>query len=128
MLAIDAREMSVAGRESGWPAPTAEAVSLLVQRGVRCLGTDTPSVGAVEDGYPAHVAGLAHGLIYVEGLCRLEQLPVRGAEFLFLPISLRGGTGAPGRADRSPRLTIRLARRRARTADRRRGSTRPPSA
>jgi isatin hydrolase len=88
----------VAGREPGWPAPTAEAVSLLVQRGVRCLGTDAPSVGAVEDGYPAHVAGLAHGLIYVEGLCRLEQLPVRGSEFLFLPISLRGGTGAPGRA------------------------------
>jgi kynurenine formamidase len=88
----------VAGRRSGWPAPTAEAVSLLVQRGVRLLATDTPSVGAVEDGYPAHVAGLAHGLVYVEGLGGLEQLPVRGATFLFLPVSLRGGTGAPGRA------------------------------
>jgi kynurenine formamidase len=88
----------VAGRQSGWPAPTPEAVSLLIRRGVRCLGVDTPSVGAVEDGYPAHVAGLAHGMVYVEGLAGLAQLPARGAVFLFLPVSLRGGTGAPGRA------------------------------
>jgi kynurenine formamidase len=88
----------VAGREPGWPAPTAEAVSLLVDRGIRCLATDTPSVGAVEDGYPAHIAGLAHGLVYVEGLTRLAELPVRGGIFVFLPLPVRGGTGAPGRA------------------------------
>jgi kynurenine formamidase len=88
----------VAGREPGWPAPTADAVSLLVDRGIRCLATDTPSVGAVEDGLPAHVAGLAHGLVYVEGLTRLAELPVRGGIFVFLPLPVRGGTGAPGRA------------------------------
>jgi len=88
----------VAGREPGWPAPTADAVSLLVDRGIRCLATDTPSVGAVEDGYPAHVAGLAHGVVYVEGLTGLDQLPVRGGIFVFLPLPVRGGTGAPGRA------------------------------
>ena len=55
-------------------------------------------MGAVEDGYPAHVAGLAHGMVYVEGLARLGELPVRGATFLFLPIPIRGGSGAPGRA------------------------------
>jgi kynurenine formamidase len=88
----------VAGREPGWPAPTPDAVEFLVARGVTCLGVDTPSVGAVEDGYPAHVAGLAHGMVYVEGLARLAELPVRGATFLFLPIPIRGGSGAPGRA------------------------------
>jgi isatin hydrolase len=88
----------VAGRKPGWPAPTAHAVSLLVDRGVRCLATDTPSVGAVEDGYGAHVAGLAHGVVYVEGLTRLAELPVRGGIFMFLPLPVRGGTGAPGRA------------------------------
>jgi kynurenine formamidase len=88
----------VTGREPGWPAPTAEAVSLLAARGVKCLGVDTPSVGAVHDGYSPHVAGLAHGLVYVEGLARLSELPVRGATFVFLPISIRGGSGAPGRA------------------------------
>ena len=88
----------LAGREAAWPAPTAEAVSLLVERGVRCLGVDTPSVGAAEDGYPAHIAGLAHGLVYVEGLARLVELPVRGGIFVFLPLAVRGGSGAPGRA------------------------------
>jgi isatin hydrolase len=88
----------VGGRAPGWPAPTAEFVSLLVERGVRCLGVDTPSVGATEDGYPAHYAGLAHGVVYVEGLARLAQLPVRSAIFIFLPIAIRGGSGAPGRA------------------------------
>lgn len=88
----------VTGRAPGWPAPTAEAVALLVERGVRCLGVDTPSVGATEDGYPAHFAGLSHGVVYVEGLARLAQLPVRGAIFVFLPVAVRGGSGAPGRA------------------------------
>jgi kynurenine formamidase len=88
----------VAGREPAWPAPTAEAVALLVDRGIRCLGTDTPSVGAAEDGLTAHIAGLAHGLVYVEGLTRLSELPVRGAIFVFLPLPVRGGSGAPGRA------------------------------
>jgi kynurenine formamidase len=88
----------VFGRSPAWPAPTAEAVELLADRGVRCLGVDTPSVGACEDGYPAHFAGLSRGLVYVEGLARLGELPPRGALFLFLPVSLRGGSGAPGRA------------------------------
>ncbi|HET8607672.1 MAG TPA: cyclase family protein [Gaiellaceae bacterium] len=88
----------VGGRVPAWPAPTPEAVELLVERGVRCLGTDTPSVGAAENGYPAHFAGLSHGMAYVEGLARLAELPVRGATFAFFPVLLRGGSGAPGRA------------------------------
>jgi len=89
---------AVAGRQPGWPSPTPEAVELLLSRGVRCLGVDTPSVGAVDDGYSAHIAGLAKGMVYVEGLTRLAKLPVRGATFLFLPLPITGGTGAPGRA------------------------------
>jgi isatin hydrolase len=88
----------VTGRVPAWPAPTAEAVQLLVERGVRCLGADTPSIGAADDGYPAHFAGLSQGLAYVEGLARLAELPVRGALFAFFPLLLRGGSGAPGRA------------------------------
>lgn len=81
-----------------WPAPTPDLIALLLRRGTRCIGIDTPSVGAAEDGHPTHVAGLAEGLVFVEGLARLERLPPRGALFLFLPLSLLGGTGAPGRA------------------------------
>jgi kynurenine formamidase len=37
-------------------------------------------------------------MVYVEGLARLRELPVRGAIFAFFPLLLRGGSGAPGRA------------------------------
>jgi kynurenine formamidase len=89
----------LAGLEPAWPSPTPEAVSLLVERGVCCLGVDTPSVGAAEDGRPAHLAGLANGLVYVEGLARLVELPVRGATF-FVPAAAHprrvGGAGPGG--------------------------------
>jgi kynurenine formamidase len=88
----------VARREPAWPAPAAGAIDLLLARRVRCLGVDTPSVGAADDPAAAHLAGLPHGLVYVEGLTRLDELPVRGAIFAFLPLPLRGGSGAPGRA------------------------------
>lgn len=50
--------------------------------GVTCIGTDGLSMGPVEGGIPVHLAGL----------------PPRGAWFMFLPLRLAGGTGAPGRA------------------------------
>jgi kynurenine formamidase len=37
-------------------------------------------------------------MVFVEALTGLEQLPPRGAWFLFLPIKLVAGTGGPGRA------------------------------
>lgn len=82
----------------GWPAPTAEAIEHLLARGVRCVGTDGVSIGAADDGEPAHTAGLAAGMVFVEALCNLAQLPPRGVLFLFLPIKVRDGTGGPGRA------------------------------
>lgn len=82
----------------GWPAPSAATVELLRDRGVTCLGTDGLSVGAAENGAPAHLAGLPHGMTFVEALCGLDRLPERGAWFLFLPLRLVAGTGGPGRA------------------------------
>jgi kynurenine formamidase len=82
----------------GWPAPDADAVSYLYERGVRCLGIDTPSMGAVHDGAPVHYEGLSRGMRYVEMLTGLERLPARGAYFIFLPVKVAGSTGGPGRA------------------------------
>lgn len=88
----------VAKRIPGWPAPTAATVELLRDRGVACLGTDGLSVGAAENGAPAHLAGLPHGMTFVEALSGLDRLPARGAWFMFLPLRLVAGTGGPGRA------------------------------
>lgn len=82
----------------GWPAPSPAAVLLLHERGVRTVGTDGASMGAVHDGAPVHQEGLSRGMVFVELLTGLAALPVRGAHFLFLPLKLAGGTGGPGRA------------------------------
>ncbi|MFF4710754.1 cyclase family protein [Streptomyces eurythermus] len=82
----------------GWPAPSVEAMELLLARGVRCVGIDAPSIGAAHDPVPVHVAGLRTGAVYIEGLTGLDRLPPRGAWFCFLPLKIEHGTGAPGRA------------------------------
>ncbi len=82
----------------GWPAPSAEAIVLLHERGVKLFCTDGPSIGAADEGVSMHLAGLGRNLLYVEGLTALEQLPVRGAYFVILPLKLAHSSGGNGRA------------------------------
>jgi len=82
----------------GWPAPDATAMEVLLERGVRCVGTDGPSMGSSHDGAPVHQVGLAGGAVFVEALCNLGELPRTGAWFCFAPLKVARGTGAPGRA------------------------------
>lgn len=85
-------------RGPGWPAPEAPAIVFLFERGVRCVGIDAPSIGASHLGPPAHQEGLSRRMRFVEELTGLEQLPTRGAFFLFLAPKVAGATGGPGRA------------------------------
>jgi len=82
----------------GWPVPDAEAVIYLHEQGVKCLGTDGVSIGAVQEGLSSHVAGLSRGMVYIECLTNLDKLPTRGFHFVFLPIKLEKSSGGPGRA------------------------------
>lgn len=92
------RDVVVTGRSPGWPAPAVETVELLLDRGVRCFGTDGVSVGPAHDAAPVHLLGLGAGMAMIECLTGLAALPARGAWFCFLPLRLVDGTGAPGRA------------------------------
>ena len=82
----------------GWPAPSAEAVEYLYDQGVRTLATDGPSIGAAHEGMSMHYAGLGRGMVYVEGLAQLEQLPIRGSYFVFMPLKIAESSGGSGRA------------------------------
>lgn len=82
----------------GWPAPGPETVIYLHEKGVKTIGTDATSLGSSHNGAPMHQEGLKRGLIYIEGLTNLDQLPPRGAQFVFLPLKVAGATGCPGRA------------------------------
>ena len=82
----------------GWPAPEPPVMQLLLDRGVRCVGTDSPSMGSSHDGAPVHVLALSQGVCFVEALTHLDRLPARGAWFCAAPVNLARGTGAPARA------------------------------
>lgn len=88
----------VARETPGWPAPSAEFVSCLADRGVAVLGVDTPTLGATHDPLPPHRAALSAGITPVEGLTNLASLYGETALFVFLPLPIRNGSGSPGRA------------------------------
>ena len=83
---------------TAWPAPSPATIELLLERGVRCVGTDSVSMGPAEDAAPVHVLGLSAGMVYIEALSHLGELPARGATFVFLPVKIGEGSGGPGRA------------------------------
>lgn len=91
-------DVLVTKEQPGWPAPDVPAMELLHARGVRCVGTDAPSMGSSHNGGPVHVWGLSRGIVYIEGLTNLDRLPARGATFVFLPLKVEGSSGGPGRA------------------------------
>ena len=92
------REVVVHGRGRAWHALSVETIELLMERGVRCIGTDGPTMGPAQGGQLVHVAALGKGAVFVECLANLGALPVRGATFVFLPLKVMRATGAPGRA------------------------------
>lgn len=82
----------------GWPAPSAEAVVYLFERGVRLLATDAPSIGGADEAMTMHYAGLERGMAYVESLTGLAELPIRGSYFMFMPVKVARSSGGSGRA------------------------------
>jgi kynurenine formamidase len=88
----------VQGSEPGWPAPSESAMQLLVDRGVKLVGTDGPTMGPAQGGRDVHLIGLGAGTCFIECMANLSELPETGAFFVFLPLKIVNGTGAPGRA------------------------------
>jgi kynurenine formamidase len=90
----------LAGKAEGWPAPTAEAIVFLAQKGVRCVGTDGPTLGGVNPRQAMMVywAAASRGVFPVEYLTNLGQLPASGAYFILAPIKVQGAHGGYGRA------------------------------
>jgi arylformamidase len=74
------------------------AIAALAERGVRLVGTDAPSVDALDSkDLPAHRACAAHDLTIVEGL-RLARVAPGRYELICLPLSLPDADGSPVRA------------------------------
>jgi len=89
----------VNGVTEGWPAPGPGVIKYLASRGIRCVGTDAPTVGGVEPRNAAmtYWALGSEGMVAVEFLIGLEELPSK-SYFIFAPIKIRDCHGGPGRA------------------------------
>jgi kynurenine formamidase len=92
--------MPLAGSAEGWPAVSPDAVAYLAAQGIRCLGTDGPTLGGVDPEVAREVDWLAgsKGLVVVEMLTGLEAIAGRDAFFLFAPIKIAATRGGYGRA------------------------------
>ena len=87
------------GKSEGWPAPGPEAIAYLAEKGIRCVGTDGPSLGGVTPpkALATYWALGTRGMVGVEFLTHVGEVP-EGAFFLFAPVRIRGCHGGPGRA------------------------------
>ena len=82
----------------GWPVPSDELFQFLGRRGVRHVGISSPSMGALDDSFGPHRAGIELGMTYAECLIGLDRVPARGALYVGLPLKISGQSGSPIRA------------------------------
>lgn len=79
-----------------YPSFTRDACELLIRRGIRLLGMDTPSPDRYEDS-PNHKLLLKKGVFLLEYLCSLEKLKGPKIKLIALPLKIRGVDGSPAR-------------------------------
>jgi kynurenine formamidase len=86
------------GYVAHWPGLSRDAAAHLLDRRVRAVGTDCLSIdcsGSTE--IPAHDRFLRNGILIMENLAALDELPDRFF-FLATPLKIKDGSGSPIRA------------------------------
>ncbi len=82
--------------ELHFPGIDSAAAQRLVERGVRAVGIDTPSIDYGQSGsYPAHQVLFAANIPAFENVANLDRLPVKGSFVVALPMKIKGGSGGP---------------------------------
>ncbi len=90
----------LAGKSEGWPTPDFEVINYLAEKGIRCLGTDGPTLGGVNREHALMVNWLAasRGLLTIEFLTGLSAIADKPSFFAFAPIKIKGTRAGYGRA------------------------------
>jgi len=84
---------------SGHPFLTAAAAAYLKEQGAVLVGIDSLNIDDIADGSrPVHTTLLGAGILIVEHLCNLEQLPLSGFRFSAVPVKVKGMGTFPVRA------------------------------
>ncbi|MGC6448961.1 MAG: cyclase family protein [Pirellulaceae bacterium] len=89
----------IKGDSEGWPAPGPAAIVYLKSKGIRCVATDAPDLGGVNEkrALMTYWALGSHEMVGVEFLNNVHKIPA-GGYFLFAAIKIRDCHGGPGRA------------------------------
>jgi len=80
------------------PALTPDAADYLVQKRIKAIGVDTVSPDVSGSPLPVHQILLSHGVLIIEALSNLDQIPEGRCLFVALPLKIHGGSGSPVRA------------------------------
>ena len=84
---------------SGHPFLTAAAATYLKEQGAVLVGIDSLNIDDTADGSrPVHTTLLGAGILIVEHLCNLDQLPLSGFRFSAVPVKVKGVGTFPVRA------------------------------
>ncbi len=87
----------------GYPHLSQEACRWLVKKGLKLLGTDTPSLDdpknnrSSDTDSPNHKYFLKRGVVLLEYLCNLDNLKGSRIFIIALPLKIRGADGSPAR-------------------------------
>lgn len=93
------RHWGDAAYHTGYPVLSEKAADWICGFRLKGLGVDAISVDQPQaPGLPVHHRLLAHRMIIVENLNRLQDLPQSGFTFFALPLLIRNGDGSPIRA------------------------------
>lgn len=88
----------------GWPYLGGSGIDLLMERHIKALGVDCPDPDKVDQRdlasatFDAHRRLLGAGILIIENLARLAEIPVPRVDFLALALPVRGASGSPIRA------------------------------
>jgi arylformamidase len=82
--------------DPSYPSLSRDAAAFLIEEGVRCIGTDTPSIEAFECDGSVHRLLCQHSLLVIE-LLDLGHVPAGEYHICALPLKVKQGDGAPAR-------------------------------
>ncbi|MGI0072734.1 MAG: cyclase family protein [Nitrosotalea sp.] len=81
------------------PGLSAAAAKYLLEKKVTLVGIDSPSIDMGKDSkFSVHHILLKRGVLILENLCNLGEIPNSYFRLIVLPLKLKGATGSPVRA------------------------------
>jgi kynurenine formamidase len=89
--------------QDGWPYLTSDAADYLASKPIRAIGVESLDPDWVDLGdlssaqFTAHRTFLPRGILIIENLTNLDQIPCPRCQIIALPLKLKGCSGSPVR-------------------------------